>query len=107
MMEYHVKMSPLFNLSDESEKFYRMYLVNSMNNPEVHYCISELEGVPTGYVRGSITHRAPIFEKRRIGMINEIYVQPEFRGAGAGRGLTEGILSWFNDKGIELSLIHI
>ena len=102
MMYYHVKFSPLFNLCEDPEKFYKMYLVNSLNNPEVAYGViyDETETI-LGYVRGSIIFRAPIFEKRRIGMINEIFVPTEHRRKGLGRKLTEFIFNWFNGKGVE------
>ncbi len=101
MMKYHSEMSPLFYLAEDSEKYYRMYLVNSLNNPEVLYTVSENDGFPSGYARGSIVNRAPIFEKRRIGMINEIFVLPQFRNSGLGSELTKSLTKWFNTKGIE------
>lgn len=102
MMYYHVKFSPLFNLCEDPERFYKMYLVNSLNNPEVAYGVihDETETI-LGYVRGSIIFRAPIFEKRRIGMINEIFVPTEHRRKGLGRKLTGFIFNWFNGKGVE------
>ena len=58
--------------------------------------VVEIDERVVGYVMGMISDMLPeMFEYERGGFLADIYVEPEYRGTGAGSSLVRALKNWF------------
>ena len=103
--EYKEILNDYYLPKPNSEKTVSNYLAVALNyvvtsENEVLF-VAEENGRIVGYIAGSIEDRAPVYRVERRGDILMAFVLDEYRGHGIGRELTERIIQWFKEKGIE------
>ena len=103
--EYKEKLNGYYLPKTTSEKVVSNYLAHALNfvvtsENEVLF-VAEENGRIIGYIAGSIEDRAPIYKVEKRGDILMAFVLDEHRDQGIGRELTERIIKWFKEKGIE------
>jgi ribosomal protein S18 acetylase RimI-like enzyme len=78
--------------SDDAELV--QHYVSVLENPDNHIFIGEVDDVPVGYVYAQIYHRpeTPFSLARDFVYIDQISVNPEQRGKGYGRQLTQAVI---------------
>jgi len=54
-----------------------------------------------GYVQGCIFKNYPIFKIKKKGLIDCLFVKPEYRKKGIAKKLTNSLLRWFKTKKIK------
>lgn len=99
--EYHLKFDDYYKLRTNLEGIATKYFENIINLVESTVFVAEDNKSVVGYVAGTLEKRPPVYEVRERGRILEIFVLEEYRGHGVGRELTERMLSWFKERGIE------
>jgi GNAT superfamily N-acetyltransferase len=66
-------------------------LVAEMGDPGRLVLAGTLDGYPVGYLRA---HVEALADGRRLGVIEEVYVEPDARGVGVGEALVAAALAW-------------
>jgi len=74
-----------------------------------HIVIAELDGKPVGWAFAYEEHGELFITEpeRRRGFLAEIFVKPEARGKGLGRGLIDSCEAWAKDRGHKLLIIGV
>ena len=103
--EYKETLNDYYLPKTNLEKVVPNYLARALNfvvtsENEVLF-VAEEKGRIVGYIAGSIEDRAPVYKVERRGDILMAFVLDEYRGQGIGRELTESIIKWFKEKGID------
>jgi GNAT superfamily N-acetyltransferase len=62
----------------------------------------EPEGIPVGYAMGVLHTWPPVLKRQRGGEVVEIYVLPEHRGTGLGRGLVQVVTQVLRGRGAQV-----
>jgi ribosomal protein S18 acetylase RimI-like enzyme len=60
--------------------------------------LAETEGELVGFLAGRIRTPTPPFAAPPVGFISEVFVRPELRGSGTGRGLLRRATDWFTQQ---------
>lgn len=69
---------------------------------EIEVTEEDPEGVPVGYAMGVLHTWPPVLERQRGGEVVEIYVLPESRGRGLGRGLVQVLTQVLRGRGAQV-----
>lgn len=71
-------------------------LAADLAEPERLLVSGTLDGYPVGYLRARVT---TLTDGRTLGVVDEIYVEPDARGVGVGEAMLSAALSWWRDRG--------
>jgi len=108
LMQFHIELDESFVTCQHASEIWKEFVSNNIQNPDNKVVlIAKNEGNVVGYIMGEISERPPVYEKKIIGNIWDIYVSEESRGKKVGKGLYDMIEAWFkvrNVKRIELNV---
>ncbi|GAB6065851.1 GNAT family N-acetyltransferase [Aquifex pyrophilus] len=82
---------------------YMRWLLN--RDPE-GFLVAKVNGKIVGFVAGDANWYSRR-EKKRVGAIHEIVVDPEYQGMGIGTRLMEEILNYFKKKGLDTAELWV
>ena len=90
-----------------SSKESSQLIFERMGSESNKYFVAENAGKIIGYIFGLIEIRAACLDKK-IGLIDELYMKPEYRKTSAGKALTNKMLGWFKSKKLRwtITLTH-
>ena len=71
-------------------------------NPNYKIFIAKKDDSPIGMIIGKIQNGLPFMENDRIGIVDAIYVKPEYQKSKCTYMLNEAIEEWFKNRGIKL-----
>jgi ribosomal protein S18 acetylase RimI-like enzyme len=100
LMDYHLKLDDYYKLLSSSEDIYKEYFENLIKSDNSLVLVVEDNGVIVGFLAGKIENRPPVFEVKRRGWIDSIFVLEDYRVQGIGKELTRKMLEWFKRRGI-------
>lgn len=89
------KFKPALTATDAIEGYARDVWVR--RHPFPHGFVVEAQGALVAFLLGSPTHPVPVLNRPRTAVITDIWVSPEWRGAGLGRELVECFVSASHD----------
>lgn len=100
-----------YALSPEAPAEFQNYLKERVDDPDFALFLAEnLSKAPAGYVMGRIEIRPPIYLRRKMGYLSNIFVDEKFRRVGLGSRLAAKLLEWFHQKKvdfIEVTVNHL
>jgi GNAT superfamily N-acetyltransferase len=88
-------------LKTDSERAMRQWLLARFREPNSFGFIAERDGVCAGFLIGRVDEwesTPPVLEPRKLGIIDAVYVNPEFRRSGIGSRLVERALQVMRDR---------
>ncbi|KXA89483.1 hypothetical protein AKJ57_05270 [candidate division MSBL1 archaeon SCGC-AAA259A05] len=91
---------------DASEKS-RSHFKNQIEQDDNLVLLAEKDNEIIGYIVASLEERPPIFKKRKLGKLNELFVNQDYRNEGLGKKLVENAKDWLKDKGVNLLKVRI
>jgi len=103
LADYHRDLNTMMPVPavDGAER-YAARVQSRLDDSYTKTLVAEVSGEVIGYVMGIIVDLLPeMFEQERAGFLADIYVRPEHRGKGIGRGLVSSLADWFRSRGIE------
>ena len=71
-------------------------LTSALEDPDQLILAGTLDGVVVGYAAVRLEN---LRDGSRLGIIDDIYVEPEARGVGVGEALMESVVTWCRDRG--------
>ena len=96
-----------YQLSDTAPKEWSLWAYEKLKGGELGLFVAEENTQILGYVSGWVEHRAPVYALRKIGFLSNMYILPEYRGAGTGKKLNRVILKWFKEMGLEYVELNV
>lgn len=103
LADYHRDLNPMMPIpaADGAER-YAARVQSRLDDSYTKTLVAEVSGEVIGYIMGVVVDLLPeMFEQERAGFLADIYVLPEYRGKGIGRGLVRTLADWFRSRGIE------
>ncbi|MEO8397360.1 MAG: GNAT family N-acetyltransferase [Chloroflexota bacterium] len=87
---------------------YARRLIDRLEDRMSRVLVAEVDGKVVGYVLGVVVDLAPeMFSQEPSGFLADIYVDADYRRAGVGRALVEGLTAWFHEKGLSYYEWHV
>ena len=74
---------------------FRASLESSFHNPDEELWIGLIDEVPVGYAAAGVTL---LRTGELLGVISDIWVQPEAREVGVGEALAESVIAWCTER---------
>ena len=98
----HVAIDPVYYApSANADEEFKEYIEKRINDSNFKIFIAEDDEVLVGYVMGWIEYRPPIYRKRKVGYLSNIYVDETYKRHGIGKKLYLRIESWFREQQID------
>ena len=80
------------------------FVAKRMRSKEIKYFVTCDNGKPVGYVLVVVVDR-PFCKHNMIGMIDEVFVYPEYRKKGFGNQLVKESKRWLKSEGIKWCIV--
>ncbi len=106
MAEYHHELDPYYK-SGSSYKNLELDLAEELEDKDSNILVAETEKQIVGYFRGMIEPGPMYIAAKKIGVVNDLVVRPDFRRKTVGQQLFTAAREWFasrNVKNIELNV---
>lgn len=97
------KNEKLLRMDDTGMKSSRISMTKTFKNKHWKFFIAEEKGRIIGHIFGKINKMQKIFAIDKIGFIEVLYVQPNYRGKNIGKQLVNKLESWFKSKDLQYS----
>lgn len=100
MADYHHQLDPYYKTS-AAYKNLEGDFAEELEDKDSLILVAEIDGRVTGYFRGMI-EPAPLYvAAKKVGVVNDLFVEPAGRKKGAGGKLFQAALDWFGDRGVK------
>jgi len=109
LVAYHRELdASLPPAAPQGARRYARRLIDRVDDPMSRVLVAEVDGKVVGYVLGVVVDLAPeMFSQEPSGFLADIYVDAEYRRAGVGRALVEGLVAWFHERGLHYYEWHV
>jgi len=98
----HAAIDPVYYApSRNAEKEFKDYIEKRSNDSNFKIFIAEDDDILVGYVMGWIECRPPIYHKRKVGYLSNIYIDETQQKNGIGKKLYLRIEKWFREKQVD------
>jgi len=99
----HTSINPdYYSFSDNSLIEFQDYVKKRLNDSDFKLLIAEENDMCIGYVMGWIEYRPPIYKKRKVGYLSNIFIDPDYQKQKTGTQLYSRIETWFIEKKVDL-----
>lgn len=96
----HQKIDPNFMLHPEIQQTQRRWLREAISSRDALVLIAEVDGQIVGTGTATV-NKSSIFWPEWFGYIRDVYVEKEYRQKGIGKAITEQLINWLRDKGVD------
>ena len=79
---------------------------NRINNLSSKYYVASEYDRLIGYIYGTIQMRPESLSKG-IGVVEELYIQPDYRKKNVGKKLTKQLIKWFKTRNVKWSIVLV
>jgi GNAT superfamily N-acetyltransferase len=76
------------------------YIARRLKDKDFKIFVAEESGLVIGYVMGWVRLRPPLYERRKVGYLANIFVDEAARGGGVGGRLYRRLEKWFKTKDV-------
>jgi ribosomal protein S18 acetylase RimI-like enzyme len=107
MLDYHAAFSNIYEYVPGCDADITAAISEYIGNAEAQLFVALHNERIAGYIQLRTMTRPPVFRLRTKGMVNGLYVDPQFRKNDVGRQLVQAAMEWF--KGVdyvELQVVH-
>ncbi len=96
----HEDLSSRFKLVPDAAYIWKDYIGKGMVRPDHRIVVAAENDRIIGFANGSLGMGSPVFEDRRHGTINDLYVEESHRRRGIGTLLVNDLMNWFREEGV-------
>lgn len=100
-MQCHANFDSYFAFDENLTTRWISYMKEFLSREDAVVLTAVENGRIIGYSTASIISRAPIYKMKRVGLVGDNFVLPEYRRKGVFSKLLEEVLSWMKGKGVE------
>ncbi len=101
LAEYHSKLSDNFALAWDSRLRWSRYLATKFKEISTKLVVAEEDGKLVGFMLCLLSPNTPVYAERKIGVISDVYVQPERRGRGVSKLMFDHAVKWFRKNKVK------
>jgi len=87
--------------SKNAVREFSYYIKKRFNDQKFKIYVAQEDTEIIGYIMGWIDIRPPIYAKRKIGYLSNIYILPNKRGRSVGTKLETTLKEWFVSKNVD------
>ena len=98
--KYHHKFDPYFAYKSDISKIYRENFIKSIYSTKRLLLVAQDNNRLVGYCLGSLATRSPIFKIYDIGVINDAFIDQDYRRKGLLELFLKEMFKWFKSKKI-------
>lgn len=99
---FHGDLDPALAVEREAVRDYAEFLGLTLGRSDTCVMLALEETRAVSFALGRIQSLPLRFREQRRGWIQDVYTVPERRGHGIGRRVVEGLLEWFDRRGVAL-----
>jgi GNAT superfamily N-acetyltransferase len=71
-------------------------LAAALDDPEVHVVVGTIDEAIVGY---GVARLDPLHDGALLGVVSDLYVEPEARGVGVGEAMMTDLVAWCEERG--------
>lgn len=101
MLKYHNNLDSYFDPVKNVKGIYKKFIRRCIYSKNRCLLVAEINNRIVGYALGETKSRPPIFNKRKIGFISDIFVDKNYRRKGIAKRFIVGLNKWFISKKFE------
>lgn len=106
-MEYCSKLDDFSEVEKRAEQIFYTHLRDFITHKENAILIAEENGKLIGYAKITKTKRPPVYKKKEMGEITDLFVLPEYRKKRVGLKLVKASENWFRKRNLKLAWIKV
>lgn len=107
LISYHQKLDSYFAVDKGAKDCYRKIFKKSIYSKNSNLLVAEKDGKIIGYALGGMHPRLSIFKIKKIGSVNDMFVEEKFRKNGISKRFMEELGVWFRSKKIKYVEISV
>ncbi len=92
---FHEQVDSIFTVASLAEQIFSEYMEKISYQSDVKIYVAIFNGEVIGYCVGQLIEKSPIFQVRKIGMIDNIAVKKDYKRQGVAKLLFNQIKAWF------------
>ncbi len=100
MADYHHSLDAYYKTS-ASYKNLEEDLAEEFEDKDSALLIAEEDRKIIGYFRGMIEPAPMYLAPKKIGVVYDLFIKPEYRGKGVGKKIFQAALGWFQDRNVK------
>jgi len=100
-MDFHKKIDPYNERSEDGHIHMEKYLRDSMNSQDAIVLVALDDDSVVGYSISAIGKRHPVFQQDTQGVIHDMAVKSDYRRKGVGGEMLAKIDEWFQSRNID------
>lgn len=100
-MDFHKKIDPYNERSEDGHIHMEKYLRDSMNSQDAIVLVALDDDSVVGYSISAIGKRHPVFQQDTQGVIHDMAVKSDYRRKGVGGEMLAKIHEWFQSRNID------
>jgi GNAT superfamily N-acetyltransferase len=98
MLKYHHTLDPYFAPAKNVQEVYQKFFKKCIYSKNKLLLVAEENNKIVGYALGALGLRAPVFQIRKVGLINDVFVEKDFRKLGLAKQFLLELNKWFKSK---------
>ena len=104
-----VKTDPYLRPADEVIDVYKKYLIHDLKMQEIDriVLVAVEDRKIIAYIRGILTKTLHVLNVKLRGIIDNLYVEEEYRRKGVAKNLIEELVKWFKEKNVDVMTVHV
>ena len=96
--EKNARHDPIYATAPGAERVMRRFLADLTSSSHTFLFVAESDGRTVGFISGELREGSPTFRQRTWASVDDVFVEPESRNLGIGRGLLEGVEAWARER---------
>jgi len=101
------KVNARYKLSEEAFSVQRDFFIKQLNSETAYTFVSMYRDEPVGFTNGYLIMPSRVFRNNNIGLIENIYIKPEYRRKRIGEKLVKRCYNWFSKFNIEDVYVNV
>ncbi len=104
-----IKTDPYLRPVGEAKDVYRKYLIYDLKMQDIdRIVLVAVEGRKIiACIRGSLIKTLHVLNVKLRGVIDNLYVEEEYRESGVAQNLIEELIEWFKGKNVDVMTLHV
>jgi ribosomal protein S18 acetylase RimI-like enzyme len=100
MMDLHGTLDSRFRFESGASREFERHFAATIRSRDARILVADSGNLVVGYILGEIHDRKALYPEGKYGFISDICVTGASRNQGIGRGLVDGLMLWFKNRGI-------
>lgn len=105
LLKYHQKFDPYFAPAADARTIYLKYFRTCIYSRKNLLLVAESENKIIAYSLAKLDTRPRVFKIRKIGHLNDMFIEPQFRRQGLAKKFLQESYKWFKEH--KITNVHL